>query len=66
VQTPTGERVATVVTVVGDLIAQTRLLPQLVNRSDADAALREILVRLSVSRLERILTDPLARQALLA
>jgi len=66
VQTPTGERVATVVTVVSDLIAQTQLLPQLVNRPDVDAALREILVRWSVSRLERILTDPLARQALLA
>jgi hypothetical protein len=66
VQTSTGERVATVVTVVGDLVARTRVLPQLAEQPDADAALREILVRWSVSRLERILADPIARQALLA
>jgi hypothetical protein len=65
VQTPTGERVATVVTVVSDLIARTRLLPRLTDLPDAETALREVLVRWSVSRLERILTDPLARQALL-
>jgi hypothetical protein len=65
VQTPSGEKVASVLTIVSDLIAQTRLLPQLADRPDADAALRELLVRWSVSRLERVLSDPLARQALL-
>jgi len=64
VQTHSRERVATVVTVVSDLVAQTQLLPQLAGRPDADAALREVLVRWSVSRLERMLADPAARQTL--
>jgi hypothetical protein len=65
VQTPTGERVTTVSTVVSAFVAETRLLPQLDDRQDADEALRELLVRWSVSRLARMLADPLARQALL-
>lgn len=65
VQTRTGEQVATVFIVVSDLVARTRLLPRLADRQDPDAALREALLRWSVSRLERALADPLARRALL-
>jgi hypothetical protein len=65
VQTPTGEKVVTVSAIVSAFVAETRLLPRLDDRQDADEALREVLVRWSVSRLARILADPLARQALL-
>jgi hypothetical protein len=65
VRTRTGEKVATVCTVVSDFLAQTRLLPRLADRPDPDAALGEVLLRWSVARLERTLADPLARQALL-
>ncbi len=57
VQTRTGESVADVLTIVSDFIAETRLLPRLADRADPEAALRGILVRWSVSRLERTLAD---------
>lgn len=65
VRTRTGEKVATVCTIVSDFLAQTRLLPRLADRPDPHAALGEVLLRWSIARLERTLADPLARQALL-
>jgi hypothetical protein len=64
VRTRTGETVATVWTVLSEFVAQTRLLPRLADRPDPDEALREILLRWSVGRLERTIADPLARDAL--